>query len=50
MKQNDDYKNKNNCDNCAHSYICGARLACGLTKMVTVNDNWCIEYIRRKDV
>ncbi len=41
---------KDNCDNCVHSYISGARLACGLTKMVTVNEHWCIEHIRKKDV
>ncbi|MCD6135834.1 hypothetical protein J7J63_03880 [Candidatus Bipolaricaulota bacterium] len=37
-----------NCDNCTHSYTCGARLACGLTKMVTVNEHWCIEHGQRR--
>ncbi len=39
-----------NCDNCTHSYICGARLACGLTKLVTLAEHWCIEHGRRNTV
>ena len=44
------FKDEENCDNCKHSYICGSRLACGLTKIVTVNEHWCIEYFPAKHI